>query len=180
MMYRITLEKADFVRYQLFTASTSNRIKTKRIRTWAIVVISFLVLGIVLMQGEDPFLSYYFIGLSVVSLIGYPFYQRWQYRRHYERYIDENYDQRIGVESQLGFADGHIISIGNNQEGKIKLTEIEEINEIAENIFIKLRTGESFIVPTNMAGFGALKQELREVSADLDVRWNYLPDWRWS
>ena len=139
-MYKITLDKDDFLRYQLFTASKSKRIKNKRIRTWILLTISFLVLGFALRQNTDRFLSYYFIGFSLITLIFYPLYQRRQYKKHYEKHINENYANRIGVESELGFENGFIVSVGDNQEGKIKLTEIQEINEISENLFVKIKT----------------------------------------
>ncbi len=179
-MYKITLDKHDFLRYQLFTASKSKRIKNKRIRIWIILTISFFVLGLALGQNEDRFLSYYFIGFSLITMIFYPLYQRRQYKKHYEKYIKENYANRIGVESELGFEGGFIVSVGDNQEGKIKLTEIQEINEISENLFIKIKTGESVIIPSRFSEYDKLKKQLIGLVEPLGVVWNHQLDWKWK
>ena len=179
-MYKITLDKDDFLRYQLFTASKSKRIKIKRIRTWILLTISFLVLGFALRQNEDRFLSYYFIVFSIITLIFYPLYQRRHYKKHYEKHINENYANRIGVESELGFENGFIVSVGDNQEGKIKLTEIQEINEISENLFIKIKTGESVIIPSRFQEFNKLKEELASLISPNNVSWIKQLDWKWK
>lgn len=179
-MYKITLDKNDFLRYQLFTASKSKRIKNKRIRTWILLTISFLVLGLALRQNADKFLSYYFIGFSIITLIFYPLYQRRYYKKHYEKHINENYTNRIGVESELGFENGFIVSIGDNQEGKIKLTEIQEINEILENLFIKIKTGESVIIPSRFSEYDTLKKQLSDLIESLEIDWNTQLDWKWK
>jgi len=179
-MYKITLDKDDFLRYQLYTASKSKRIRNKRIRTWILLTVSFLVLGLAMRQNTDRFLSYYFIGFSIITLIFYPIYQRRQYKKHYEKHIKENYANRIGVESELGFEDGFIVSVGDNQEGKIKLTEIQEINEISENLFVKIKTGESVIIPSRFSEYDNLKKQLIDLVEPLGVVWNNQLDWKWK
>lgn len=179
-MYRITLDKDDYLRCQLFTASKSKRIKNQRIRTWILLTISFLVLGLVLRQSTDRFLSYFFIGFSIITLFLYPLYQRRQYKKHYEKHINEHYANRIGVESELGFENGFIVSVGDNQEGRVKLTEIQEINEISENLFIKIKTGESMIIPSRFSEYDKLKKELNDIVKPLGVEWNNQFDWKWK
>ena len=179
-MYKITLDKEDFLRYQLFTASKSKRIKSKRIRTWILLTISFLVIGLALRQNADGFLSYYFIGFSIITLIFYPFYQRRQYKKHYEKHIQENYQNRIGIESELGFEDGYIVNISDNQEGRIKITEIQEINEIGDNLFIKVKTGESVIIPSRFQEFDTLKEELSGLITPNNISWIKQLDWKWK
>ncbi len=179
-MYKITLQKEDFIRHQLFTASKSKRIKTKRIRSWILMTVSFLVLGLVLRENTDGFLSRYFFGFSIITLFFYPFLQRWQYRKHYAKHIHEHYTNKFGVESELSFENGFIVNIGDNQEGKIKLTEIKEVNEISENLFIKIRTGESVIIPSKLSEYDQLKQQLENLIEPLGVAWNTQLDWKWK
>ncbi|TKG95121.1 hypothetical protein EYV94_10425 [Puteibacter caeruleilacunae] len=178
-MYKITLSKDDFLRFQLFTASRSKRIKTKRTRTWLILTASFIVLGLLFLQREDKFLSYYFFVFSLLTLIFYPMYERKHYRKHYKKHIREHLSNKIGVESQIGFVDGYIISRSENQESKVRITEIEEINEIAENLFIKIKTGESLIVPSRLECYNELKDQVAEVTRSLNIGWSKQLDWKW-
>jgi hypothetical protein len=179
-MYKISLEKEDFLRYQLYTASQSKSIRKKRIRTWILLTISFFILGLVLLQNSDKFLSFYFIGFSLLTFILFPFYQRRQYKIHYEKHINENYRNRFGIESEIRFEDGFLISKTDAQEGKIKLTEIQEINEITGNLFIKIKTGESIIIPSRYGEFNKLKEELVYLISPLGVEWKKQLNWKWK
>lgn len=179
-MYRIKLDKEDFLRHQLFTASKSKRIRNTRIKSWILVTISFLVLGLATRQNIDGFISNYFIGVSIFTLITYPFYQRWRYRKHYEKHINENYTNRFGVESELRFEDGYIVNVAENEEGKIKITEIQEINEIVDNLFIKIKTGGSVIVPSKLPEYEMLKKQLADLVEPLGIVWNTQLDWKWK
>ena len=179
-MYKIILEKEDFLNYQLFTASKSKQIKKKRILTWLIFTALMLSLGFVMLQRTEKFLAYYFLIFGVVTLVFYPYYQRIQYKKHFLKHIDENYKNRIGKESELGFEGGYIISSAEASEGKIKLSEIEIINETANNLFIKLHSGDSLIVPVRLSNYKDFKSELTAVTESLDVKWNIELDWKWK
>jgi hypothetical protein len=179
-MYKIKLDKEDFLRYQLFTVSQSKRLKNQRKRTWILLTLSFLLLGLALRLSIDKSLSYWFFGLSAFTLIFYPFYQKVQYKKHYEKHIKENYKNKIGIESELSFEDGYLINKSDSQEGKLKLTEIQEINEIADNLFIKIKTGESIVIPSRFGEYNKLKDELIDLISHLGVEWNKHLDWKWK
>ena len=179
-MYKITLEQEDFLRFQLFAASQSKRIRFKRIRTWILLTVSFFVLGLVLTQHEDRFLSINFMLIALITLVFYPFYQRWLYKRHYKRHIKDNYKNKFGVECTLEFVDGYLINKADSQEIKIGLSQIEEIVEIPGNMFIKIKTGEGVIIPSRFSGFSKLKNELQELTASMDVNWTEKMNWKWK
>jgi hypothetical protein len=75
---------------------------------------------------------------------------------------------------------GFIVSVGDNQEGKIKLTEIQEINEISENLFIKIKTGESVIIPSRLSEYEILKKQLYDLVEPLGVTWKNQLNWKWK
>ena len=110
----------------------------------------------------------------------YPFYQRRHCKKHYEKHIIENYKNRIVIKSELGFEDGFIVSVGDNQEGKIKITEIQEINEISENLFIKIKTGESLIIASIFSEYDKLKKQLVKLIESLGIEWYKYLDWKWK
>ena len=177
-MYSIILDKEDFLRYQLFSASQSKRIRNKKTRSWIFLSVSFFVIGLI--QITTSSISYWFFGLSVITFIFYPLYQRREYRKHYENHIDDNYKNRVGVESKLGFDGGYIVSIADNQEGRIKISEIEEINEIADNLFIRVKTGESIIIPSRLSEYNEFKIQLADLITEMDIEWKRQLDWKWK
>lgn len=180
MMYKIILKQEDFLNYQLFTASKSKQTRKKRISTWLILTGLMLSIGFVALQKEEKFLAYYFLIFGIITLVFYPYYQRIQYKKHFLKHIIEHYQNRFGAESELGFKNGFIINSSDEREGKIKLSEIDIINEIDDNVFIKIKTGESVIVPKRAEGYDELKQELQKIATNLDIQWNEELEWKWK
>lgn len=179
-MYKIKLEQEDFLRYQLFTASKSKRIKRKRILSWLLITATMFLLGFMMMQKTEKFLAYYFLAFGIITFIFYPFYQKVYYKKHYLKHINEYYKNRFGQESELSFRDDHIVSVAEAQEGKAKLLEITEINEIADNLFINFKSGDCLIIPSCNIHFNELKQELQANITDLDIMWNKELEWKWG
>ncbi|MBK7213670.1 MAG: hypothetical protein IPH88_10345 [Bacteroidales bacterium] len=179
-MYQIIVEKEDFLRFQLFTASKSKRIRKKRITSWILMTSSFLCLGLVFGDDVDKFLAYYFLTVSIISLFFYPYYTRWKYKKHFQKHIEENYNNKMGLPSEISFDQEYLITKDKTSEGRIKLTEIELINEIKEDLFIKFYTGETLIVPARNPDFESFKSELASTLPDPKIQWNKEYNWRWK
>jgi hypothetical protein len=178
-MYKISLEKDDYLRFQLFTASKSKKIRNKRISSWILSLISLLCLSYLFSQLADKFLENYFLIFSVITLIFYPFYNSWYYKRHYLKYVEENYKNQFGVISEIEFKDGYILSRDPTGESKTRLNEFYMINEIRDDLFIRLKSGMTIIVPSRTVDFDKLKLEIRELTQDTPVEWNDYLDWKW-
>ena len=179
-MYQIKLEKDDFLRFMLFTASKSKRMKNKRIRSWVLTTFVILGLGLLFFQKEDKFLAYYFFISGAVCLFFYPLYYRWRYKIFYEKFIQQNYKNRIGVITEIGFEDGFIISKDKSGEEKVRLTEIEFIYEIKDNLFIRMKNGETMAIPSKMTDYTEFKNDLSKLISNLGIAWEVELDWKWK
>lgn len=179
-MYQIKLEKDDFLRFMLFTASKSKTIKAKRIRSWIIITVLFLCLGLIFLSKEDKLVSYYFLVVAGLNVFLYPFYNRWRYKKYYESHIQENYKSRIGVTSQVEFVDEYIISKDYSGEEKLRLTEISFIYEIKDDLFIRMKNGGTIVVPSKMADYEGFKSELAKVTENLGIIWTVELNWKWK
>ncbi len=179
-MYQIILDKEDFLRFQLFTASKSKRIRKKRITSWILMTSSFLCLGLVLLDNADKLLAYYFLTVSIISLFFYPVYSKWRYKKHYQKHIEENYKNKIGLLIEISLDQEYITMKDRSSEVRIKLTEIESIHEIKEDLFIKLNTGDTLIIPARIPDFESFMKELATTLPDSKIQWNKEYNWRWK
>lgn len=179
-MYQVKLDKEDFLRFLLFTASKSKMIRAKRIRGWIFTTLIFLGIGLVFSTKEDKFVAYYFMVAAALSLFFYPFYNRWRYKNYYEKHIRENYQNRIGVTAEVGFEDGFITSKDKTGEEKIKLTEIAFIYEIKNDLFIRVKSGGTIVIPTRMPHYSEFKNDLTLATKGLDIIWNIDLEWKWK
>jgi Ca2+/Na+ antiporter len=176
---KFILNKKDFLRFQLYTASKSKSVRKRKIAGWIIVTSFFIILAILFLNYKDNFLTYYFLIIAILTLVLYPTYIKWVYKRHYSKLVDEYYKNKIEIESEISFTDEFICIIDQSGEVKIKLSEIEEINEIGESLYLKIKNGVSLIFPKNSPDFDEFESELTEVVKKLSIAWNKELNWRW-
>ncbi|MDR2926819.1 MAG: hypothetical protein LBV41_01240 [Cytophagaceae bacterium] len=179
-MYKLTLTQKDFLNYLLFAASKSTRIRNSRIKSWLMLTGVFFCLGLVFALGENKFLSWYFFVAGLVVFIFYPIYVKQRYRKHYIKYINENLRSRIGMECKIGFVNGCIVSEDLSGESKTHIIDIENISEIGKNLFVRIKTGETLIIPSNINDFDKFKTELKENIKETQPDWNVEYGWKWK
>jgi len=178
----MTLDKNDYLTYQLYTASKTPRIRKARIKGWVLTTVTFLCLTYLFFENDNEFLGYYFLVVSLLSLALYPFYSRWRYKMHYKKYIKDTYKNRFGEECALEISNDVIVTRDKTGEAKINTTEIEEINEIKDFYFVRVKTGVSLIiskVKTDVNDLEVIETRLRELADKKGIKWNVELDWKW-
>ena len=96
MTIEYQLNEQDFLDFQLFTASQSDRINKKKKNGWILLTIGSIVVSIYFYINQDIALTIYFGLVALACGLFYPRYFRWRYKRHYKTYIKENYSKRFG------------------------------------------------------------------------------------
>ena len=102
------------------------------------------------------------------------------YVRHYKSFINENFKDRQGRIVTLEFANDYIIARDCGSESKVMTTEFEEICEIPTIILVRLRGGQSLIIPKDMIiELDYLKARLRELANHLKIKYVADEKWEW-
>lgn len=87
-------------------------------------------------------------GLALFWLIFYPFYSKWNYKRHYTKHINENlkgqFDQVVNMELGNEFV---TIRDAKGNNSNITYDSLKEIIELPEHFLIRLATSSSIILP---------------------------------
>lgn len=179
MRFEYALDENDYLTYQLYSASQSRNIKSARLRSWVIITVAFLVMGFVGYANDYGSMATGFFILSGLSLVLYPLFSRWQYRRHFLKHIRENRKNQLGVTSALQFTDEGIELKDKTGEGKILKTELEAIIELQGYFLLKLRSGMSLVIPKNKIDLPALEGELQSISANWGVPLIQKLNWKW-
>lgn len=178
----MTLDANDFLTYHLYTVSKTPRLMRARTRNWILLTVSFLLFSFVFFDSNINSLGYYFAIVSVVTLIFYPFYSRWKYKRYYTMVIADTYKNRIGEESSLEITAEFILTKSATWEMKFNVSQIEEINEIRDFYFLKLKTGMFIIISkskTPKQELVAMDVTLRELAVKTGINWNTELNWKW-
>lgn len=181
MKLEYQLDVNDYLQHQLYTASKTERIKKQRIKSWIFVSLTFFIISLLFLENRDKSTFYIFIIVGIITLIFYPFYLRNHYKNHYLKFIKDTYKNRFGESSVIEFFEKEVITNDSNSESKVKYSALEEFNEIGEYIFLKLKSGGSFIIPKlKINNLVELKNELKKISEQYNVKHNIELNWKWK
>ena len=181
MTINYQLDEKDFLTYQLYIASKSDRIRKKRLKSKIIIPIIYAAITLFNIYKKDFIGALIFLALAFLWFIFYPIWEKRHYINHYKGFITENYKDRLNRIANLEFTNEYILAKDSGSETKISTNEIEEINEIATIIFIKLKTGASLILSKNkIENIDILKTNLKELAHNLDIKYNNDENWVWK
>ncbi|PHS05155.1 MAG: hypothetical protein COA88_12750 [Kordia sp.] len=171
------IEENDFLDFQLFTASKSERIMKKKKNGWLLITIGSLIFGIYFYLQNNYSMTIYFGLSTVIWGLFYPKYFNWRHKKHYAKYVKENYNKRFGEVEKLKITEEYIYSEDKIGEGKIKLKEIDEVSETQKHFILKISTGMSLIIPKReIENVDLLRTELKMVGLNIIDELN----WQWK
>ena len=176
------LDENDYLIYHLYTASKTPRIKKARLKDWILTTVTFTGLSFLFFRTNNNLAGYSFLIAAVLSLLLHPFYIRWRYKQHYRKVIRDTYKNRFGEECTLVINENIIGTKDKTSESTIHTTEIEEINEIKDFYFIKIKTGVSLIISkakTDPAELESIKNGLKNLVDKKGIKHNMELDWKW-
>jgi hypothetical protein len=166
MEIKYKIEESDFLDFQLFKASKSERIRKKKKNGWIFLTVASCTLAIYFYMQDDLNLTIYFGLITIICGFFYPRYFRWRYKKHFKSYIKENYQKQFGE-----------IAIMEITEEYIYLKEIDEINETKKHFLLEVSTGMSLIVPKReINNIDLLRNELTEFGLKINDELN----WEWN
>jgi hypothetical protein len=175
------IDENDFLTHQLFVASKSDRIKRKRQRSKILVPLIYVAFGLLFLFQDKVSLTIIFFIIGLIWFLIYPLWERRHYIKHYKGFIKENYKDRLGRTATLEFNNDFILAKDNGSESKVLTTELEEICEISTTIFVRLKGGQSFILPKDkIANFDNVKARLRELATYLKIKYETDEKWEWK
>jgi hypothetical protein len=176
-----SLDENDFLNHQLYLASKSKRIKKSRLkrRIWAVV--AFLSMAWLFYLKKDSVLFWYFLVAAGLAAALYPFYLRRLYRRHYQKYIEENYGSKIGKRVEIKLDSEKLWSKDELSEGSINLSGLTEIVEVPTAFYLKTATSAALILPKiQVVNAEEVKAELQAIAKRYSIPYQEELDWQWK
>jgi hypothetical protein len=180
MTLQYTLDENDFLTHQLYIASKSERIRKIRKRSRMIVSIAYAVMALLFyIQGKISLVIIFLI-IALCWFIINPFWERKKYVRHYKKFIAECYKIRIGRTATLTINNECFVTKDDGGESKIIATETEEIVEIPSLFLIRLKSGQSLLIPKNkISNADEVKETLIHLAGFLKINYKVEDNWKW-
>jgi YcxB-like protein len=181
MILSYLLTEYDFLQHQLFVSSKSERIKKLRTKSLILVSSILFILSILFFQSKNNFLAYSFLAYGVINIFLYPLYLKNHYKKHYQKFIQENYKNRFGKLSTLTLNNDSIECFDTTGNLKINLSEIEVINETGEYFYLSLKSGGNIIIPkVTSEDIDILRTGLQQITDRLKIKLNSELNWKWK
>jgi hypothetical protein len=182
MKYTFTLEENDYLTNQLFVFSTSKPAIRRRRKSWLMTTLAFAVLSYLMEQSNNEFLRNYFIGIAILSLVMFPFYSRWRYKKHFKKHVNEHYAKSYGKQASLEFQKDHVLTQDEfDSESRINHSQIESVNELPNQFLIRLGNGQSLILPKRKTEqIDKLRADLIDLGNKVGHELSDNTSWKWK
>lgn len=181
MQLHYSLDPQDFLQYHLFAASHNKRLRAKRKKAWLVISACLLFLALLSYSSNENFLALLLLIYGIITLIFYPFFQRYHYKKSYEKYIKEHYKNRFGKLASLEIKDDIIETTDSASETKMYLSEIDGITETGEYFFLIIKSGGHYIIPKRkISKLAELKGFLQSLSQKLNIPYAHELNWKWK
>lgn len=177
MTLEYKIDEQDFLDFQLFTASKSDRINRKKRNGRIFLSVGSIVVAFYFYLNQNRAMAIYFGLVAIAMGVWYPKYFKWRYKKHYEAFIKENYSKRFGQVEMIVINKDSIFSKNKTGEGKINLSEIDKIDETANHFFLKLSTGLSLLIPKKDLQNA---KEVRDKFSEIGLPVNDERNWTWK
>lgn len=177
MTLEYKINEEDFLDFQLFTASQSERINKKKRNGWILLTLGSILIALYFYLNNNITMTIYFGLVAFACGLFYPKYFKWRYKRHYKNYIKENYSKRFGELATLTINSDSIFSKDKTGEGKINISEIEQIDETDKHFFLKISTGLSLLIPKKeLSDIDGLRAKFKKLGIVVNNELN----WKWK
>ena len=175
------LQEEDYLNYQLFVASRSERIVKKRKRNRLLVPVLYVLLGVAFASQASWALAGTFVILGVLWFFLYPLWERNMYVKHYRNFIQEHYKQSRDKTLKLELNREYFWTSDGENESKIQCKEILDMWETGNQIFIRIQGGQAFILPKkSIPELETLIVFLKDLALKLEVKYEVDLNWKWS
>lgn len=176
MKLKVKLTKEDFLVHQLYAASHSVMIKKKRAMSRLLIPIIYIGVGVYFYFQDDWTISYVFCGIAVLWFFVYPLYSRRRYKRHFRKYVEENFKNKFDNENEWSIDKEFIRVKDEKSESKVSIQEVKQLVELADHFLIKLRSGLSIIIPKHIVPD---KKYFRREFESLGIERKDDTNWKW-
>lgn len=176
----VVFSQEDLLTKYLFIASNTTRIKRGRNRIWIALVVLFTMLAILYSFDADKFLMWLFIAFGIILLLFFPFLITRILKRQYESIVAEQFNNVKNLPFEITLEDESISYKSNIGDVQLKISQIEQIDEIQNYFFLKFSSNDTITLPKRSFSYDLLNNYLMDVSTKNAIPFNRQLNWRWK
>ncbi len=175
------LSKNDFLQHLLYSASKIPSVLQKRRRNKIILPIIYLAVSIFGFIQGNFFLVVAMTLMSALWFWAFPKWEKKQYVKQYNQYLDKNLKDEIGKRITLEFNPQEIIQSEENQTFQITYDQIGGWYETKYAVYMGLKDGHTIIIPKkDLYDLEEIKEIVRNNEQGISIPEILDLDWEWK
>ena len=180
MIFTYSLDHNDYLTYLFYTTSKSKKIQKRRSLNKLILMIMYVATGMYLFSRNGPIASAIFFLLCFPLYFLYNVFEKKQYLKHFTRFINLHFTDRIGKAASIELAENNFHVI-DDEDNWYAYEDIEEITETSALVIVQLKNGVAIILPKNkIQNIGSLTEKLSQMATLKNIQFHKDPDWKWK
>jgi YcxB-like protein len=174
------LYQEDYLQHQLYLASISKRIESKRKGNYFWVTLFFAVITVFAFVLQNNILAIISLIIAVITAVFYPIYERKHYKKNYLEFIKENYPNKQDENSYVEFKEHELVIHHDYSETTMDYSKIDRIVEIKDYIFVRIG-GTSLIIPNGrIENIDEVRNRLISLAKSQSKEYIKNLNWKWK
>ena len=181
MVFSFKLEEVDYHTHLLYTISKSSSANKTRALTRLLMTIALLLFAFISYSKGSFIQTIYFGSLSLLTFLLMPIYTRWSYKKTYLKHVRKFYKERLFQATSITFKNESMEIADKDGVSEINFNDIIEINELQDYYFLKVKNGQSIIIPlTKVNDKEKLYTIIIGITQFHNIKWNIDTNWTWK
>src|SRR5688572_12808294 len=144
MIFQYHLDKSDYLHYLFYSTSRSKKVKKRRSLNKFILSVMYLVMGYYLYKNHGMMPALFFFLLCVPLYFLYNVFERKQYLKHFNKFIDYHFKDNIDRKSTIQIEDDRFLVV-DDEELWHSYDDIEEVHETNQLMVVQLKNGVAIL-----------------------------------
>ena len=179
MTFNYHLSESDFLHYLFYSTSRSRKVQKRRSLNKLILMIIYVVMGLFLFNRNGPIASAVFFILCIPLYFFYNAFEKKQYTRHFNRFIQNHFQSLVNKPSTITF-DDDAVRVIDDEDITYPVADIEEIHETGSLIMLQMKSGTAVLLPkSQITDLPALTAKLDQLGAGGIPLYRNL-SWKWK
>jgi hypothetical protein len=173
------LEEGDYTALMLYTASKDKSYRTRLAVVSGIIVLLMLFLIINAGIKNSNLGMLYFIILAPIAILGH-FWIKTSNKRYLVKRAKETYKNNFGRETTIIISDDLIKRVDNTGDSSFKISQIQEVIETGQHIFIQMLSGQWYAFPkAKIPNLQDLQTVISQIVKNPGVKNTVELNWKW-
>jgi hypothetical protein len=180
MKYTYTVEKKNFLNFQLYHVSQSAEFNIKLKRQPLVIMLINLAIAVYFAVDKNYFISMAFVAIGILWYFLYPERIKRLYESRFENDINVKFEKHFNREAELEITNEYLRTSDKGGSSQKSYNDILKIVHLPKETLIIFKNQQTFILPKEKTeNYAEMVNELNTKAKQETILVENLPNWKW-